>query len=156
MSLTLYVDGASRGNPGKGGLGVFGFSTSKKQPLLQEGAFFGHVTNNVAEYAALAYALFLVKEHKLTSTLTIYADSELLVKQINGIYKVKNETLARWHRLIMLLAYPFDMKISHVRREKNKEADLLANKGVDTKIPPHASFIALLKRHNLVPDRLLS
>lgn len=154
--ITLYVDGASRGNPGKGGLGVFAFQGSPSSTILSEGVFFGKITNNVAEYAALAYALHLLKEQQTTAPIHVHADSLLLIKQVTGEYRVRNANLMRWHSLIMLLKHSLSCTFTHVRREKNKQADALANQGVDLKTLPQTSFIELLKRHQLVPDHLLS
>jgi ribonuclease HI len=148
-TLSIHVDGASRGNPGPAGLGVYGFNYVTKETVISEGVFFGTATNNVAEYGALALAVHTLTEKPWDGPIVIHADSELLVKQINGIYRVKNEALRRWHTLVISLKLKVPFTLKHVRREFNGEADARANQGVDTKLPPSASFIALLKKHHI-------
>ena len=92
----IYTDGASRGNPGPSGAGVY--VTQDDIPIIKRGIYLGKKTNNQAEYLALALAIFFVKNsaaHRSIElpTLHLYADSELMVKQMKGIYRVKNPTL---------------------------------------------------------------
>jgi ribonuclease HI/probable phosphoglycerate mutase len=126
----LYTDGASRGNPGLAGAGAVIFDDAG-QELRAESEFLGQCTNNVAEYQALI--LGLQSAHDLgCPRLHIFLDSELIVRQMSGRYKVKNATLkplfAEVQRLLKGLK---GYTIAHVPRAKNKRADELANKGID-------------------------
>ena len=128
--LIAYSDGGARGNPGPAGYGVvIQDETGKKVAALSE--YLGHQTNNVAEYqgliAALEYAV--ANGHK---ALKVVSDSELLVRQIKGIYKVKNSTLQQLHgRAKDLIAQLDWFSIGHVLRGHNQEADTLANAAMD-------------------------
>ncbi|MBT3879423.1 MAG: ribonuclease HI family protein [Candidatus Scalindua sp.] len=131
--IVVNVDGASRGNPGEAGIGVAIFD---KDTNLINGAcdYLGVATNNVAEYRALILGVKLSIEYKAKRTL-FKSDSELMVKQIKGEYKVKNTQLKLLFAEVKdLLKNLPNWKIMHVPREENKEADLLANKGVDMSI----------------------
>jgi len=132
MELTLFTDGASRNNPGEAGAGVF---------IMRDGAhlegiarYLGTTTNNIAEYAAAIIGL----ERALqlgASKVTLFADSELMVKQLNGLYKVKNEGLKPlYSRAKELIAKIGSVEVHYVPREKNRAADALANKAIDEKI----------------------
>ena len=125
----LYSDGAARGNPGPAGVGI----VIKKgvDTLLEASAYIGKTTNNVAEYMALIRGL---EEALLLGIKEIdcFVDSELLAKQINGEYKVKHEGLVPLsHHLRELINKFKSFKISHTVREENKQADKLANRGID-------------------------
>ncbi len=128
--LIAYSDGGARGNPGPAGYGVvLQDETGKKLAALSE--YLGHQTNNVAEYqgliAALEYAV--TNGHK---ALKVISDSELLVRQIKGIYKVKNSTLQELHKRARDLIAQLDwFSIGHVLRGHNQEADTLANAAMD-------------------------
>lgn len=138
--IIMYTDGASRGNPGASGAGVF--ATKGDEIVLKSGYYLGTKTNNQAEYLALLIGLCLLKgkigavEFKATS-ISIRADSELLVRQMKGVYKVKNPVIAKIKGAIDSILEGATCTFRHVLREKNKEADLLANIGVDNrkKIP---------------------
>ena len=126
MKLEAYIDGGSRGNPGEAGSGVF------FPGVVRIAEYLGVGTNNFAEYSALLTALRFAVSTRCEE-LQVYADSELVVKQINGEYQVKNESIRalfdsaqRWIALIPRFT------IAHVRRESNKEADQLANRAMDT------------------------
>jgi ribonuclease HI len=126
MKLMAYIDGGSRGNPGDAGIGVYFPGTVRIAEYLGTG------TNNFAEYSALLTALRFAVFSRCEE-LEVFADSELVVKQIKGEYQVKNEGIRvlydsalRWITLIPRFS------ISHVRRENNKEADSLANLAMDT------------------------
>ncbi len=125
MKLEAYIDGGSRGNPGEAGIGVH------FPGVVRIAEYLGTGTNNYAEYSALLAALRFAVFSRCED-LRVYADSELVVKQINGEYQVKNEGIrllydaaVRWIALIP------HFSISHVRREQNKEADKLANLAMD-------------------------
>ncbi|HDQ04947.1 MAG TPA: ribonuclease HI family protein [Deltaproteobacteria bacterium] len=126
----LYSDGACRGNPGVGGAGAV--ITDAQGNVLWEGnEYLGHCTNNIAEYKALILGLkgALQKGYK---HLEVYLDSELLVRQINGAYKVKNEKLKNLMREIRSLIPSFELiKVTHVARCRNAQADKLANLAID-------------------------
>ena len=128
--IVAYIDGGARGNPGPAGYGVR--IQSADGTVLDElhGAL-GIATNNVAEYNGLLAALqWAVKNN--VNRLHIRADSELLVKQMRGEYKVKNPGLqALYVRARLLVAQLDDVKFEHVRREFNTEADRLSNLGMD-------------------------
>ncbi len=130
MALTLHIDGGSRGNPGPAGAGVV--IHADDATLIYEGAFFlGHQTNNAAEYYALIHGLQRIAELG-ESNVTVYSDSELLVRQITGQYRVKNPNLARlFEQVQMLLLRVPCWSIQHIPREENRRADELANLAID-------------------------
>jgi len=125
-----YIDGGSRGNPGSAGYGVYVVDPEGKQ-LARLSASLGIRTNNFAEYSALIAALqFAVANHY--GGIKIYADSELLVKQINGVYRVKNPDLRKLYDQAQLLISNLEsFSIQHIPREQNREADCLANLAMD-------------------------
>jgi ribonuclease HI len=131
--IVVNVDGASRGNPGESGVGVAIFD--KDLNLINEACdYIGVATNNVAEYKALLLGIKLSTKYNAKRIL-FKADSELMVKQIKGEYRVKNAQLKLlFTEAQSLLKKLPNWKIMHVPREENKEADLLANKGVDTSV----------------------
>ena len=128
----LYSDGACRGNPGIGGAGAV--ITDADDNVLWEGKeFIGQCTNNIAEYKALILGLkgALARRYK---NLEVYLDSELLANQINGSYKVKNETLHVLMQEVRGLLSSFEsVQVKHVARCHNKQADRLANMSIDEK-----------------------
>jgi len=125
----LRTDGGSRGNPGPAGAG---FVIEKDGSIVcRGGRFLGSVTNNVAEYEALIWGLENVSAMGFSSV-TVFADSELLVKQVNGQYRVKNEGLKPlFARALKLLRGFSSFKVSHVFRESNADADEMANQAMD-------------------------
>lgn len=130
MKLIANIDGGSRGNPGPAGAGI-SVRDESGRPVLEAGYFLGRMTNNMAEYTALLRALETCKSRGATSLL-VYCDSELLVKQINGEYRVRNETLKDYFDQAMAALRAIgDWKIQHVRREGNERADELANLAMD-------------------------
>lgn len=131
-SWTLRVDGASRGNPGQAGAGIY--ITKEDKDFFKEGYFLGHKTNNEAEYLALLVGLLILKkEADLDQGITIISDSQLLIRQMEGVYKVKKPELQQLHRAILNELGSVPCKFKHVEREYNTVADVMANKGVDTK-----------------------
>jgi ribonuclease HI len=129
--LVLNTDGAARHNPGPAALGVVIAENGQVIKTISE--YVGETTNNVAEYLAvirgLEEAMSLGAER-----VQIRSDSELLVKQINGQYKVKNEGLRPLYLLVKVLMEKFtEVSFLHINREQNKEADRLANKALDAK-----------------------
>ncbi|MGO9127621.1 MAG: ribonuclease HI family protein [Terriglobales bacterium] len=128
--LTAYSDGGARGNPGPSGYGVvIQDQAGKKIAALSE--YLGHQTNNVAEYQGLIAALEYAVKHG-HKALKVVSDSELLVRQIKGIYKVKNAALKDLHARAKELIAQLDwFSIGHVLRGHNQEADELANAAMD-------------------------
>lgn len=128
--LVAHSDGGARGNPGPAGYGVvIQDETGQKVAALSE--YLGHQTNNFAEYQGLIAALEYAIEHG-PKALKLISDSELLVRQIKGIYKVKNATLQDLHgRAKELIARLDWFSIGHALREHNQEADRLANDAMD-------------------------
>src|ERR1700724_3473138 len=128
--LIAHSDGGARGNPGPAGYGVvIQDETGRKVAALSE--YLGHQTNNFAEYQGLIAALEYALQHK-PKALKLISDSELLVRQIKGIYKVKNATLQELHgRAKQLIAQLDWFSIDHALREHNQEADDLANQAMD-------------------------
>jgi ribonuclease HI len=128
--LIAHSDGGARGNPGPAGYGVvIQDEAGRKVAALSE--YLGHQTNNFAEYQGLIAALEYAIEHK-HKALKLVSDSELLVRQIKGIYKVKNSTLQELHgRAKELIAQLEWFSIDHALREHNREADELANAAMD-------------------------
>ncbi len=132
-SWVLFVDGAARNNPGPAGAGFYLLKNGKS--VEEQGMFLGKKTNNQAEYLALLLGVYYAQRHMgPTDTLLIKADSQLMVRQVQGIYRIKNKVLARIHSSIRKMLDALDFKIEHVRREHNKVADKLANAGIDRKI----------------------
>jgi ribonuclease HI len=136
MKIFVFTDGASRGNPGPGSLGVV-LKDEKGKEIKKYSEFLGKVTNNEAEYKALIFALKKIKhlfgKQKIKDIdVRVNSDSELLVKQLNGEYKIKDSKIGSFFIKIWNLKVEFG-KISffHVPREKNKEADRLANEALD-------------------------
>jgi len=137
MKVEVFCDGASRGNPGEAGVGVVirvldaARTKEKTRTLLEISEYIGKATNNLAEYLALVRGL---EEALLAgaSEASFFCDSELLVKQIKGEYKVKNEGLKPLHLHAQALIRKFKkFTIQHAYREKNQHADELANRGID-------------------------
>jgi ribonuclease HI len=126
----LWTDGGARGNPGPAGAGVM-LKTAAGEVLAAEGQFLGHTTNNVAEYKALLLGLERALELGV-KRLEVRADSELLIKQLKGEYRVKNAGLRPLYEQALALLGRFEVtRLQHVRREHNVEADRLANEGID-------------------------
>ncbi len=135
--FTVFTDGASRGNPGKAGIGVAIYGQNdvagSSAVLVEElSEYIGVVTNNVAEYKALIKALETVVK-KGPVQVVFKLDSELLVKQINGAYKVRNKNLLPLYNEVMSFLRQIDRwEVIHVPRCENSVADALANKGIDS------------------------
>ena len=130
--LKLYVDGASRGNPGEAGAGFYLVDEGGNE-LLKGMRFLGQMTNNAAEYNALILGL----QGALRiggASIKIYTDSELVAKQMKGIYTVRNRKLRILHgKAVALLAKFHSYDVIPIRREDNKRADRLANKAIDAR-----------------------
>ena len=130
-TIQIYCDGAARGNPGPAGIGIA--IMHKGQLLVKAGFALGTKTNNQAEYLAFIIALLMAQEHCAKADhLEIHSDSELLVQQMNGNYRVRNPALQKLFAVAYLLSKQLPISISHVQREANTIADALANHGIDT------------------------
>ncbi|MGA7301821.1 MAG: ribonuclease HI family protein [Candidatus Sulfotelmatobacter sp.] len=128
--LSAHIDGGARGNPGPAGYGVV-IQDQSGRKVAQLSEYLGHQTNNFAEYQGLIAALEYALEHG-AKALKVISDSELMVRQIKGIYKVKNATLQDLHSRAKELIAKLDwFSISHALREQNTEADRLANEAMD-------------------------
>ncbi len=133
MKLIAWTDGASRGNPGLAAIGYVIQSEDGNQ-RVQNGRAIGTATNNVAEYTACIEALEYMRGLRATE-IELRADSELLVKQLNGAYKVRNSGLIPLFRRVKTLLESFDSwKVIHVPREQNREADRQANLALDDRL----------------------
>ncbi len=128
--LHIMTDGAARGNPGPAGIGAV-ISDSNGTVIEEHSSYIGEATNNVAEYRALIMALVEVRKHN-AQELVIRLDSELLVKQLNGEYRVKNAGLAPLYAAARSLLKGYRRcDIGHIPRARNREADRLANEAID-------------------------
>lgn len=148
LQWIIYVDGASRGNPGPAGAGIH--ILCNDQDVLKKGIFLGTKTNNQAEYLALALALlYLHQERKKTTSsaadkLLVISDSELLIRQMQGNYAVKNSSLKSIKMVIDSELMHLHVTFKHMLREYNKVADKLANLGIDKKHPIPDEFKKML------------
>lgn len=128
--LSLFTDGASRGNPGEAGAGIQLLNDAGEE-IAAKGFYLGKCTNNMAEYKALILGLTEAKKFG-AKELAIYLDSELIVRQLQGRYKVKDTKLKPLYtEVIDLLADFKSYKVGHVPRKENQRADQLANQGID-------------------------
>ncbi len=128
--IVIYTDGASRGNPGRAGAG-FVIYTESGEKLTEGYRYLGIKTNNQAEYEALIMALEKAEEMG-ADAVEIRSDSQLLVRQLNGEYRVKSKNIIPLFRRVKELLSIFgSVQFTHVPREQNREADALANRGVD-------------------------
>ena len=130
MKVSMHTDGAARGNPGQAGLGVV-ISAQDGRRLLELSEYLGSTTNNIAEYRALIRGLEEAKNLG-AKEVEAFTDSELVARQISGQYKVKSPgLLPLFQKAKVLLGGFSSAKVTHVRREYNKEADKLANLAID-------------------------
>ena len=139
MKFIVHTDGGSRSNPGPAAIGVV-IANEKGQKLKEFGEYLGTATNNEAEYTAAIFALKKIKslwgkENAKKSEVDMFADSELLVKQMKGEYKIENAKiqplfLELWNLIIDFKRVSFKA----VPREKNKEADRMVNEALDAKV----------------------
>ena len=128
--LTVNVDGGARGNPGPAAIGVV-VRDDGGEVLDKRGERIGEATNNVAEYRALLRGIELAAEHG-ASELELVGDSELVVRQVEGRYKVKNAGMKELHEEVKRALRTFDSwSIRHVRRAENADADRLVNEALD-------------------------
>jgi ribonuclease HI len=129
-ALTVNVDGGARGNPGPAAIGVV-VRDADGEVLEERGERIGHATNNVAEYRALLLGISLAAVHGATEV-ELVGDSELVVRQVEGRYKVKDATMRELHAQVKEALSEFETwSIRHVRREHNADADRLVNAALD-------------------------
>lgn len=133
MMLNIFTDGGAKGNPGPSAIGVVVYDAGNKE-LVRYREDIGIATNNIAEYTAVLRALDIVKNKKNSAewqvdSITFYSDSKLLVEQLNGNYKVKNDTLKHLYQSVRDLEREIGISAAfvHVPREKNITADALVN-----------------------------
>ncbi len=134
MSVTIFTDGGSRGNPGPAAAGAVVYQGVEKVATVSQ--FLGTRTNNYAEYEALLLALEAARStlgSPVKAAVTVKMDSELIVRQMLGVYKVKDPTLKLKHAAAQAIIHESFPRISfvHIRREFNAEADALANAAMD-------------------------
>ena len=131
MTIQAFTDGAARGNPGESGIGIV-LRSEDGDTIFSGGGYIGKATNNVAEYEALLACVKKASEIKCTK-LVVHSDSELMVRQLQGKYRVKDKNLQRYFLQIkeLLKDAGFDFEIVHIDRTLNKDADMLANAGID-------------------------
>ena len=130
QSCDIYIDGASRGNPGPSGIGAAFFNRGSR-PVKQLSKYLGETTNNVAEYLALIYALQEALRDGYTAV-SVKTDSELLARQLSGQYRVRDSQLRLFHGLAQHLSAQFEhCAIAHIPREQNIVADRLAGRAAD-------------------------
>ncbi|GAG26253.1 unnamed protein product, partial [marine sediment metagenome] len=128
--IIIHTDGGSRGNPGPAAAG-FVLTDSVGSKLDAKGFYLGPATNNVAEYTGIVKALQAALQLG-AKRLTVFSDSELLVKQLNGEYKVKSDQIRPLFKKTVELLNEFEgWKLQHITRDKNKEADKLANRALN-------------------------
>ena len=126
----INIDGASRGNPGPASYGVL-IRDARGEPVAKLKKYIGRFTNNVAEYYGLIAAMDYAQSHGARA-IRVESDSELLVKQMRGLYKVKSADLQPLYERAQKMSKGFDQfRVEHVYREQNREADALANEALD-------------------------
>ncbi len=127
--VRVYCDGGSRGNPGPAASGVV-IKTTKNEEIISLSEYLGIQTNNYAEYSAVILALQWLRENKYQNA-DFYLDSELVVRQLSGQYKVKNEGLKPLFQQIQMLLDGVNTTFTHVYRSDNAEADAMVNECLD-------------------------
>jgi ribonuclease HI len=148
VAWKLFIDGASRKNPGYAGAGLFLLKQDKQ--IYKKGFYLGMKTNNQAEYIALLLGIFYAKKHiGPDDTLYVFSDSELLVKHMKGEYKIRSLELKQLFDLAFELLTNVRYSFCHILREYNTIADALANEGIDKKIKVPEEFLKILHAHDI-------
>ena len=143
----LAIDGASRNNPGDSGVGIV--ITHDGKPVAGHGYFIGTYTNNQAEYLAMIIGIIRLREHVAEDDrVDIISDSQLLVRQMTGEYRVKNPELKKLRTIAFELLGTLRYRLCHVMRENNKDADAWANKGIDERIKVPQDVARLLQSYH--------
>lgn len=128
--IKVFCDGGARGNPGPAAIGVVGYDNDKK--IFEISKAIGETTNNVAEYRAVIAALETLEGLNIRENILFNLDSELVVKQVNGDYRVKDVKLKQLHASVSCLLSKFsDVKFEHTKRSNNFYADKLVNNALD-------------------------
>jgi len=149
VSWRLFIDGASRNNPGQAGAGFVLFKN--KEIICRQGFYLGTKTNNQAEYYALVLGIFFAKKYMQNNEkITIISDSQLLVRQMTGVYRVKDVGLSQLKNVAVLWLCGYSVKFEHVLREHNKLADEMANHGVEKKILLPQEILHSLQCHEII------
>lgn len=134
QQITIHTDGGARGNPGPAGIGVAFFDAAGTK-VAELSEYIGIATNNVAEYTAIVRALEVLPTlvvDRVQAQATFKLDSQLVERQMNGVYKVKDATLKTYFDKAKALAQPFgEVTFTYIPREQNKVADKLANQAMD-------------------------
>jgi ribonuclease HI len=147
-NFKLFVDGAARNNPGPAGAGIY--IKKNENYLCSNGFFLGSKTNNQAEYLALIIGILIIRKYiKETDFIEILCDSQLIVNQIAGHYKIKNIDLKKMHSLAMAILENMNYKIDFIPREQNQEADREANHAIDKKKQLPKEFISFLENNEI-------
>lgn len=142
----LFIDGAARNNPGPASVGIF--MVKNGTPFCNHGFFLGKKTNNQAEYLAFIIGIILLKqEAHQEDRVHVFSDSQLLVRQIEGRYAVKNAELVVLHTIAKKIARTLAFEIHHIPREKNESADAMANRALDLVIPLPEYITTILQEH---------
>lgn len=144
----LYVDGAARNNPGPAGAGI---AIVKNEKIVEKsGIFLGLKTNNQAEYFALLFGLYRIRKlHAKQDLLLVISDSQLLIRQLQGVYKVKEPHLKRLFTFAQSLLKGTNYELTHVLREANVDADEQANHAIDHRTQAPRDFLELLQQHEI-------
>lgn len=147
-SITMFFDGAARNNPGPSGVGIV---VKKGHTVVAKHGFFvGQKTNNQAEYLALIIGILIVREHVMPNEqILIYGDSQLLIQQMKGLYRVKNPGLQHLFRVAHMLSSTMNVKFEHILRSENKEADAAANHGIDAHVPVPDQYKQVLHEYHI-------
>lgn len=133
LKLVIYIDGASRGNPGRAGAGVW-ITNGEGKKMVEMARYLGHKTNNQAEYGALLLGLREAKRLRGES-IHIFTDSELIERQVKGLYRVKDLSLKALHKKVIQNLREFSFfEIESIARAQNQEADYLANQAIQRRI----------------------
>ena len=144
----LFVDGASRNNPGPAGAGIYLLKDGKE--FFRTGCYLGKKTNNQAEYLALIIGLSVLEQHyQPDDVVRIISDSQLLVCQVRGEYRVRNLALQPLHAAVCAMMKQYDAHIAHVLRTDNTVADEMANRGIDKRMPIPAAALTILQQHGV-------
>ena len=149
QTLKIYIDGAARKNPGPAGAGVC--LKKGEEVVFEQGFFLDDRTNNQAEYFALLISIFFIDQYaKKGDTVLIYSDSQLLVRQMLGIYLVRDPILKKMKQIAQEMLIGYNSKFCHIYREQNQQADLLANRGIDKKTPLPKKFFDSMQRYGIL------
>ncbi len=133
QEIKIFCDGGSRGNPGPSAAGVV-ITTTEDEILTEHCEYLGIQTNNFAEYSAVLLALRNIDQKHLIGKITFYLDSQLVVRQLNGEYKVKNANIKGLYEQIVSQIRDLNVSFHHVYREDNKLADAQVNKCLDDRL----------------------